>query len=100
MTKFKEPPQKPELLDIRFVCRACLKVMYAPLGIVWNWNKSQLQAGESSKWVPIEISSPICHGAEMLILGEPKLDVFGLRSRGIMLDPLDSMRCPIVEAAG
>ncbi len=93
-----EPTQKPELLNIRFVCGACLRVMHAPLDIIWNWDKSKIQAAENSKWVPIEVRSPICHGAEMLILGEPKLDVFGLRSRGIMLDPLDAMRCPIVQA--
>lgn len=30
----------------------------------------------------------------MLVLGEPKIDVFGLRSRGITVDPYNDMICP------
>lgn len=93
----RETVSKPELLDIRWVCGLCLKVMHAPLDIEWSWDSRN--AGPKGQWLPAVVRSPICHGVEMLILGKPKLDVFGLRSRGMTLDPLDNMICPIVQAS-
>lgn len=80
----------PKLLDIRWVCPLCLDVRRAPLEIDWRGVTGSPNVG----LLPTNVRGPVCHGAEMLVLGEPKIDVFGLRSRGITVDPYNDMICP------
>lgn len=84
---------KPKLLTIRWVCGVCLKVVYRCLDISWRWEQDRGNKVAAS-WCPRSIEGPTCHGQDMLILGEPKVDVHGLRGHGLLIDPLDEMRCP------
>ena len=104
MTESSRPP-KPELLKIRWVCGVCLKVIHESLNVSWKWycdHKTVDSKPDSRRWQfwqPINVEGPRCHGLDMLILGEPKLDVHGLRGRGLIIDPLDDMYCPKAEVA-
>ncbi len=88
-----EHPPKPKLLEIRWVCGLCLRVLHERLEVSWVW-ESGLE-----KWEPRTVEGPKCHGLSMLILGEPKVDAHGLRGYGLVIDPLDDMRCPKMKAA-
>lgn len=80
----------PKLLDIRWVCPLCLNILHAPLKINWKG----VTGSPNTELVPTNVKGPECHGTEMLILGEPKIDLFGLRSRGATIDPYNDMICP------
>ena len=74
--------------------------MHEPLEIDWIWDRTKDDEGANGgKWQPAYVSGPYCHGHDMLILGEPKVDKHGLRSYGLIIDPLDDMRCPRILAA-
>ena len=81
-------PPKPELLAVRWVCGLCLEVRHQPLSVHWKWSSIE------SRWDPKAVEGPRCHGVDMLVLGEPKVDKFALRGLGMLIDPLDSMLCP------
>ena len=103
MTREERQP-KPELLEIRWVCSVCMKVIYEKLNLSWAWHCDHRTTGRADTkswqfWQPIHVEGPRCHGLDMLILGEPKLDVHGLRGRGLIIDPLDDMYCPKAEVA-
>ena len=90
---------KPELLEMRWVCGLCLKVVEKPLEISWVWSRDRLEGwtGENKGyWKPITLEAPRCHGRVMLIAGKPKLDIHG---SGLMVDPVDNLRCPKIQAA-
>ena len=80
------------LLDIRWVCVVCLKVIHVPLKITERW------VGNKTKtWQIITATGPRCHGQDMLLAGEPKVDRFGLsgQGRGALVDPVDTLRIKV-----
>jgi hypothetical protein len=81
----------PELLMIRWVCVICLKVIHARLEVSWKRELGP-SGGNKRPWVPIAVQEPSCHEQPMLVLGEPKVDVHGLRGYGLIIDPLDTMQ--------
>ncbi len=106
MTEELERPPKPELFKIRWVCGTCMRVVRESLSIswVWSWDHTTARGKDSSRsvrsyWEPATVDGPRCHGREMLILGEPKIDVHGIHEYGLVVDPLDNMRCPSVKVA-
>ena len=87
---------KPKLLPIRWVCAICLRVIHECLSISWRWEKDRGVIMTTGSWFPALVKGPVCHDHDMLILGEPKTDVHGIRGHGLIIDPLDTMRCPRV----
>ncbi len=87
---------KPQLLQLRWVCAICLRVIHECLKITWRWEQDRGNGKATGSWVPLAVEGPMCHGHDMLILGEPKTDVHGIRGYGLIIDPLDTMRCPRV----
>jgi len=81
----------PKLLKIRWVCSICLKVIWARLEVSWRRELSHVSDGREN-WFPAAITEPRHCGIPMLVLGEPKTDVHGLRGHGLVIDPLDDMR--------
>lgn len=99
-------PPKPELLEIRWVCGVCLRVIHESLAVSWVWKwdhtvtrSKTLDNPGKNYWEPVAVEGPRCHGRDMLILGEPKIDIHGLRGYGLVIDPLEDMRCPRIMAA-
>ena len=86
---------KPKMLKIRWVCGLCLRILHAPL--VVEWIAAHILNDGVQGWRAASVTGPRCHGAEMLMLGEPKVDIFGLRARGQVVDPYEDMGCPKVE---
>ena len=80
--------------DIRWVCAICLKVIHAPLRIRKRWAGN----GDANNWEIMAARGPHCHGREMLIAGEPKVDRWGLseQGRGALVDPVDNLRMKVV----
>lgn len=80
-----------KLLDIRWVCAVCLKVIHAPLKVTKRWASGNRIKKVTTAW------GPQCHGHEMLIAGEPKVDLWGLsgQGRGALIDPVDNLRAGI-----
>ncbi len=95
----EDRPTKPKLLDIRWVCKSCLRVIHEPLDVSWVWVWDRAKEHQKGFWQPGTITSPRCHDAEMLILGEPKVDVHGLYRHGMVIDPLHTMPCPKAKVA-
>ena len=82
---------RSQLLDIRWVCSVCLKVLHAPLKITKRW-----VGNTAPNWEIKAVRGPQCHG-DMLIAGEPKVDHFGLsgQGRGSLVDPVDNLRLKV-----
>ena len=71
---------------IRWVCGLCLKVVRRSLTAYENWS------GHFPTFQrEIRVYLPECCGREMLIAGEPKRDVHGLREKNAMIDPVDNL---------
>ncbi len=72
---------------IRWICGACLKVERRALTVylVRGFTRSGLARS-------VSVCLPLCCGREMLIAGEPKRDVHGLREKGVMIDPVDNLK--------
>ena len=79
-----------KLLDIRWVCTVCLKVIRVPLKVRRRWAGN----GDINNWEILTAYGPRCHGRDMLMAGEPKVDRWGLseQGRGSLVDPVDSLR--------
>ena len=81
-----------ELLDIRWVCAVCLKVIREPLRIT-----RRIIGGTASRLLVMTARGPRCCGFDMLVAGEPKVDRWGLSGqRGALIDPVDNLRMKIV----
>ena len=80
-----------QLLDIRWVCATCLKVIRAPLKITIRW------AGGKNRIKKVTtVWGPQCHGQDMLLAGEPKEDIWGLSGqKGAIIDPVDNLRLKV-----
>ncbi len=79
------------LLDIRWVCAVCLKIIRAPLKIRRRW----VGSGHADNWEIQAARGPRCHERDMLLAGEPKVDRGGLSGRiGALIDPVDNLRMP------
>ncbi len=85
-------PPPLSLLDIRWVCAVCLAIVRAPLEVNRRWAGNGKPA-----WEILAAHGPLCHGREMLLAGEPKVDRFGLseQGRGALVDPVDNLRIPV-----
>ena len=80
-----------KLLNIRWVCAVCLKIIYAPLKVRNRWIGNQ----KYKKWSITSTQGPRCHKRDMLLAGEPKIDLWGLSGRvGAIIDPVDNLRMP------
>ena len=71
---------------IRWVCSLCLKVIRqalvaSPDGYSRGFGVSPI----------VQICLPQCCGRDMLLAGEPKRDVWGLREKDIIIDPVDNL---------
>ena len=80
------------LLDIRWVCAVCLKVIREPLRITRRW-----VGNKTPSWQIMTAYGPRCHGRDMLLAGEPKVDRWGLseQGRGALIDPVDNLRMKV-----
>ena len=80
------------LLDIRWVCAVCLRVIHEPLKINRRWI-----GNATSRWEFMTAVGPRCHDQDMLIAGEPKVDRFGLSGQGLgaIIDPVDNLRLKV-----
>lgn len=78
---------------IRWVCFVCLKVLRR--GLIYKITKN---AGNQQYIKSIRIKIPHHCGKPMLLAGEPKKDVHGLRFKNCMVDPVDNLRLPSRDA--
>ncbi len=92
MIKVLDRPPFPKLLKIRWVCDTCLNVIFERLKVSWTWESDHTGKNRQGHWSPTAVEGPICHGVPMLMLGEPKTDIHGLRGYGLIIDPFDDMR--------
>lgn len=71
---------------IRWICGTCFKIQRSPLTIYWSGGH-----GAPGFTGDVNIILPLCCEREMLLAGEPKLDVHGLRKKGTWVDPVDNI---------
>ncbi len=83
-------PYPTETLPIRWVCGSCHRVLRAPLKAIYAYRSGH---GGRRKEI-IELFFPICCRVDMLLAGEPKVDVHGLVRKGILIDPVQSLAPP------
>lgn len=80
---------------IRWICGICFTIVRIRLRTHYRSGKyNNPDAGDA-----VHIRLPICCGQEMLLAGEPKLDVHGLREKGTWIDPVDNIIPPTVKLA-
>ncbi len=72
---------------IRWVCGKCITVVRKSLYYVRT-------EGHPGYYGEVRLKMPYHCGVPMLLAGEPKKDVHGLRFKGCMIDPVDNLRLP------
>ncbi len=72
---------------IRWICAICLKVARHSLTAYQYWSD---RAHASKSYVRVYL--PQCCGREMLLAGEAKRDIHGLREKGSMVDPVENLK--------
>ena len=76
---------------IRWVCGSCLNVERHSLEIFNYCAKDSIANAAVTR-----VYLPQCCGRDMLIAGEPKRDVHGLREKDAMIDPVDNLKLMVV----
>ena len=79
---------------IRWVCGVCLKVRRCSLTAYQYW--ASPFGPKRANTAMIRVYLPQCCDQDMLIAGEPKKDVHGLRERGAIIDPVDNLKLMVV----
>ncbi len=70
-----------ETLPIRWVCATCLEVGRFSLRGVYV-------VDSGAGWRKFTVMLPRCCGHDMLLAGEPKVDIHGLRQKDSIIDPV------------